>query len=70
MKIIVDFIPNHCSEKHRWFQEARKDRNSPYRDYFVWTDDPKLYKEARIIFVDVEQSNWVLLFLYVIKGKY
>jgi trehalose synthase len=58
MKIIVDFIPNHCSEKHRWFQEARKDRNSPYRDYFVWTDDIKKYQEARIIFLDVEPSNW------------
>ncbi|EFA80195.1 Alpha amylase family protein [Heterostelium album PN500] len=58
MKIIADFIPNHCSEQHRWFQEARKDRNSPYRDYFVWTDDPQLYKEARIIFLDVEPSNW------------
>lgn len=58
MKIIADFIPNHCSEKHRWFQEARKDRNSPYRDYFVWTDDISKYKEARIIFLDVEPSNW------------
>ncbi|GAM28561.1 hypothetical protein SAMD00019534_117370 [Acytostelium subglobosum LB1] len=58
MKIIADFIPNHCSEQHKWFQAARKDRNSPYRDYFVWTDDPILYKEARIIFLDVEPSNW------------
>eukprot|EP01133_Synstelium_polycarpum_P015865 gene15865-18851_t len=58
MKIIADFIPNHCSEKHRWFQEARLSRDSPYRDYFVWTDDPALYKEARIIFLDVEGSNW------------
>eukprot|EP01132_Coremiostelium_polycephalum_P006232 gene6232-7762_t len=58
MKIIADFIPNHCSEKHRWFQSARADRNSPYRDYFVWTDDPTKYKDARIIFLDVEQSNW------------
>jgi len=58
MKIIVDFIPNHCSEKHRWFQEARKSRDNPYRDYFVWTDDISKYKDARIIFVDVEKSNW------------
>lgn len=58
MKIIVDFIPNHCSMQHYWFQEARKDRNSPYRDYFVWSDDPHKYKDARIIFLDIEQSNW------------
>jgi pullulanase/glycogen debranching enzyme len=58
MRIIADFIPNHCSDQHEWFQKAREDRNSPYRDYFVWTDDPKKYKEARIIFVDTEPSNW------------
>jgi glycosidase len=38
---------------------AREDRNSPYRDYYVWTDDPKQYKDARIIFIDTEESNWV-----------
>jgi len=58
MRIIADFIPNHCSDQHEWFQKAREDRNSPYRDYFVWTDDPNQYKEARIIFVDTEPSNW------------
>jgi glycosidase len=38
---------------------AREDRNSPYRDYYVWTDDPKKYNDARIIFIDTEESNWV-----------
>lgn len=58
MRIIADFIPNHCSDQHIWFQKARADRNSPYRDYFVWSDDPTKYKDARIIFVDTEPSNW------------
>ncbi|KAN0029375.1 hypothetical protein ACTFIV_011266 [Dictyostelium citrinum] len=58
MKIIADFIPNHCSDKHKWFQSARLSRDSPYRDYFVWSDSPQKYKDARIIFLDVEQSNW------------
>ncbi|KAL6065869.1 maltose alpha-D-glucosyltransferase [Balamuthia mandrillaris] len=58
MRIIVDFVPNHCSYQHRWFQEARKDRNSPYRDYFVWSDTDKKYADARIIFIDTEPSNW------------
>jgi len=58
MKIIADFIPNHCSNRHKWFQSARASRDSPYRDYFVWSDNPQKYKEARIIFLDVEQSNW------------
>lgn len=58
MKIIADFIPNHCSDQHWWFQKAREDRNSPYRDYFVWSDTDTKYSEARIIFTDTEPSNW------------
>lgn len=58
MKIIIDFVPNHTSDQHEWFQKARQDRNSPYRDYYVWSDDDQKYKEARIIFVDTEKSNW------------
>lgn len=58
MRVIVDFVPNHTSADHKWFQMAREDRNSPYRDYYVWTDDPKKYNDARIIFIDTEESNW------------
>lgn len=58
MRIIADFIPNHTSDQHEWFQKARADRNSPYRDYYVWSDRDDKYKEARIIFLDSEKSNW------------
>jgi maltose alpha-D-glucosyltransferase/alpha-amylase len=58
LKILVDFIMNHCSDAHPWFQEARHDRNSPKRDYFVWSDDPTRYGDARIIFIDTQPSNW------------
>ncbi len=58
MRVIADLIMNHTSDQHPWFQAARADRNSSYRDYYVWSDDPQKYKDARIIFVDTEQSNW------------
>jgi len=58
MRIIADLIPNHTSDEHEWFKKSRADRNGPYRDYYVWTDDPTEYKDARIIFVDTEKSNW------------
>jgi maltose alpha-D-glucosyltransferase / alpha-amylase len=58
MKIITDLVLNHTSDEHHWFQAARSDRNSPYRDYYVWSDTKDKYKEARIIFVDTEESNW------------
>ncbi|RIK24090.1 MAG: maltose alpha-D-glucosyltransferase [Anaerolineae bacterium] len=58
LRVVTDLVMNHCSEEHPWFQAARTDRNSPYRDYFVWSDTPDKYAETRIIFLDVEPSNW------------
>ena len=58
LRVIIDVVMNHCSIDHPWFQAARADRNSPYRDYFAWSDTPERYKEARIIFLDTEPSNW------------
>ncbi len=58
IRIIMDLVLNHTSDQHPWFQASRVDRNSPYRDYYVWSDTDQKYKEARIIFVDTESSNW------------
>ncbi|HLL50506.1 MAG TPA: maltose alpha-D-glucosyltransferase, partial [Thermomicrobiales bacterium] len=58
LKVIADLVVNHTSDQHAWFQEGRKDPNSPYRDYYVWSDDPTQYADARIIFIDTEVSNW------------
>lgn len=58
MKIIMDLVVNHTSDQHPWFQAAREDRNSPYRDYYVWSDTDRKYQDARIIFLDTEKSNW------------
>jgi maltose alpha-D-glucosyltransferase / alpha-amylase len=58
LKVIADLVVNHTSDQHAWFQEERKDPESPYRDYYVWSDDPTRYADARIIFIDTEVSNW------------
>ncbi len=58
MRLISDLVINHCSSDHPWFQAARNDPSSKYFDYFVWSDNPKKYAEARIIFVDSQSSNW------------
>ncbi len=58
MKIIMDLVVNHTSDQHPWFQSARADRSSPYRDYYVWSDTDRKYQDARIIFLDTEKSNW------------
>jgi maltose alpha-D-glucosyltransferase/alpha-amylase len=58
LRVIADLVMNHTSDQHPWFQEARRSRESPFRDYYVWSDDPERYRDARIIFVDTERSNW------------
>jgi maltose alpha-D-glucosyltransferase/alpha-amylase len=58
IRIIMDLVLNHTSDAHSWFQSARASRNSPYRDYYVWSDSDAKYAGVRIIFSDVEKSNW------------
>jgi maltose alpha-D-glucosyltransferase/alpha-amylase len=58
LRVIADLVMNHTSDQHPWFQAARSDPNSPYRDYYVWSDTPDKYQDARIIFIDTEPSNW------------
>ncbi|MDR3763204.1 MAG: alpha-glucosidase [Acidobacteriota bacterium] len=38
IKIVLDFVVNHTSDKHKWFLESEKSRNNPYRDYYIWRD--------------------------------
>jgi maltose alpha-D-glucosyltransferase / alpha-amylase len=58
IRVIIDFVMNHTSDQHQWFQESRNDPDGPFGDFYVWSDTDELYEEARIIFVDTETSNW------------
>ncbi len=58
MKIITDLVVNHTSDQHPWFIESRRGKDSPMRDFYVWSDTPSRYSQARIIFLDTEESNW------------
>ncbi|HEY7546727.1 MAG TPA: maltose alpha-D-glucosyltransferase [Blastocatellia bacterium] len=58
IRVIADLVLNHTSDQHPWFQEARSSRDSPKRDWYVWSETDEKYKDTRIIFVDTERSNW------------
>jgi maltose alpha-D-glucosyltransferase/alpha-amylase len=59
LRVITELVLNHTSDQNAWFQRARRaPPGSPERDFYVWSDDPTRYKEARIIFQDFESSNW------------
>jgi len=40
VRVLADLVVNHTSDEHPWFRAARESRDSPYRDYYVWSDDP------------------------------
>jgi maltose alpha-D-glucosyltransferase/alpha-amylase len=59
LKVITELVVNHTSDQHPWFQRARRARpGSVHRDFYVWSDSPERYSDARIIFQDFEPSNW------------
>ncbi|MDZ7760715.1 MAG: maltose alpha-D-glucosyltransferase [Desulfovermiculus sp.] len=59
IRIITEMVLNHTSDQHQWFQRARKaEPGTPERNFYVWSESPDKYQEARIIFKDFETSNW------------
>jgi maltose alpha-D-glucosyltransferase/alpha-amylase len=61
LRVIVELVPNHTSDQHPWFQASRDPQHpehAKYRDWYVWSDTDEKYKDARIIFIDYEKSNW------------
>jgi len=58
MRVIADLVMNHTSDQHPWFQASRSEPDGPFGDFYVWSDSDEVYKEARVIFVDTESSNW------------
>ena len=58
IRVITDLVVNHTSDQHPWFIESRSSVDSPLRDWYVWNSNEDLYREARIIFLDTEDSNW------------
>src|SRR5690606_4819531 len=55
---IIELVVQHTSIQHRWFQEARRDRHSPYRDYYIWADEPVECDGVEPVFPTVEDSVW------------
>ena len=59
IRVVTELVINHTSDQHAWFQKSRHAKpGSPWRDFYVWSDTPDKYRDARIIFKDFETSNW------------
>jgi maltose alpha-D-glucosyltransferase/alpha-amylase len=59
LRVITELVLNHTSDQHVWFRRARRAKpGDAWRDFYVWSDTPDRYREARVIFKDFEVSNW------------
>src|SRR5574341_1301803 len=59
LRVITELVLNHTSDQHPWFQRARRaGPGDPARAFYVWSETPDRYADARIIFKDFEASNW------------
>ncbi|MFZ0037533.1 MAG: maltose alpha-D-glucosyltransferase [Candidatus Acidiferrales bacterium] len=58
IRVIIEMVLNHTSDQHPWFHESRSSRDNSKRDWYVWSDTDERYRDARIIFLDTELSNW------------
>ncbi|MEM6893698.1 MAG: alpha-glucosidase [Bacteroidota bacterium] len=58
LKLVMDLVVNHTSDEHRWFQESRKSRENPYRDYYHWWPAEKGTPPKRFSYFDVDGNAW------------
>jgi maltose alpha-D-glucosyltransferase / alpha-amylase len=58
IRVLIDLVVNHTSDRHRWFREARADPASRYRDWYVWSKQrPKSWRSG-MVFPGVQQATW------------
>src|SRR5215211_6613477 len=58
LRVIADLVMNHSSDQHPWFQDARRGPESPFHDFYVWSDEKPEEKPGDVVFPDRETSNW------------
>ncbi|WP_250445747.1 alpha-amylase family protein [Actinotalea sp. C106] len=60
IRVIADLVVNHTSDKHPWFKAARRSKDNPFRDYYVWRSEPPPDTSEEVVFPDQESSIWEL----------
>ena len=58
IRVILDLVVNHTSNEHAWFQDARSDPKSRYRDYYIWSDTKPKNAEEGVVFPGVQEATW------------
>jgi maltose alpha-D-glucosyltransferase/alpha-amylase len=58
MRVLIDLVVNHTSDQHAWFKDARKDPESKYRDWYLWSKKKPKNAASGIVFPGVQKSTW------------
>ncbi len=58
MRVMLDLVVNHTSIEHPWFQSARSDPNSPYRDWYIWCEHEPSDRYQGMVFPGVQKETW------------
>ncbi|MDR6642870.1 maltose alpha-D-glucosyltransferase/alpha-amylase [Luteibacter sp. 1214] len=58
MRVLIDLVVNHTSDKHPWFREACRDPSSKYRDWYVWSKTKPATADEGMVFPGVQKSTW------------
>ncbi len=58
LRVMIDLVVNHTSDQHPWFQEARRDPKSKYRDWYVWSKKKPKNAGSGVVFPGVQKTTW------------
>jgi len=58
VRVIADLVVNHTSDRHPWYRAARSSPDSPFRDFYVWSEQKPKEPKGGVVFPDKEDSNW------------
>jgi maltose alpha-D-glucosyltransferase/alpha-amylase len=58
LRVVVDLVANHTSDEHPWFQHARSDPKSPFRDFYVWSKKRPADHDTGMVFPGVQKTTW------------
>src|SRR5277367_5876035 len=58
LRVMIDLVVNHTSDQHPWFQEARRDPQSKYRDWYVWSKKKPRNAASGVVSPGVQKSTW------------
>jgi maltose alpha-D-glucosyltransferase/alpha-amylase len=58
MRVLIDLVINHTSDQHPWFKAARSDPASPYRDWYIWSDERPKDADSGMVFPGFQDATW------------